>query len=242
MAHRPLSITTVTFDADETLWAFGAAQRRAFDCVLVEMRAVLPAALDIDLDALMRMQAAFVAAGDPMASWEDRRLDAFRRTLSRLDADDDGLARRFTETYLRVRYDSIELFDDVEPALRALGRTYTLGLISNGNTRASRCGLPGVFDFELYAEDHEGACKPDRRMFDAAAGAAGCALHELAHVGDSLATDVRGALAVGAAAVWLNRDGRPNETDAIPTREIAGLDEAPAALHELALARSGSRP
>ena len=242
MARTSTRITAITFDADETLWAFAAAQRRAFESVLVEMQAMAPAARGLTLDALMRVQGEMVAAGDATQSWEHRRLDAFRETLARLGSPDEELARHFTATYLRVRYDSIELFADVVPVLEQLGRTYTLGLISNGNTRASRCGLPGVFDVELYAEDHGGACKPDRRMFDAAAQAADCSFDELLHIGDSLASDVQGALAVGAVAVWLNRDGLANETGIVPTREIRSLVDLPGVLRGLALATDRSGP
>ena len=149
---------------------------------------------------------------------------------------DDALAREFTATYLRVRYDSIDMFDDVMPVLQTLRGRYVLGVISNGNTRADRCGLPDMFDFELYAEDFGGACKPDRPMFDAAMEAAGCSRGELAHVGDSLENDVLGALGVGAVAVWLNRSGVPNATNVRPTHEIRGLDELPSVLASPGLA------
>ena len=242
MPSLSCQITTITFDADETLWAFDAAQRRAFQCALIEMQALVPATAGIDASDLRRIQATFVASADPRASWEARRLDAFRRTLARFDAADDTLAQRLTATYLRVRYDSIELFDDVDPVLATLRPGYTLGIISNGNTRAGRCGCPDLFDLELYAEDFDGVSKPGRRMFDAAMAASACSPRELLHVGDSLANDVAGALGVGAAAVWLNRAARPRASAVVPTHEIRSLTELPALLGVPHLATDGSTP
>jgi len=217
-------ITTITFDADETLWQFAAAQQRAFERVLPAIRQLGPDAGAMDLADLKRWHGEFTAASDPTRPWEERRLDAFRRTLQRLGHDDEAAARRLTAAYLSVRYASIELFGDVLPTLRALGQRYALGLISNGNTRASRCGLANVFDFELYAEDYAGARKPDRRMLDAAVALTGNPPDRLAHVGDSLTQDVAGALGAGAIAVWLNRNADRADAPVLPTYEIRGLE------------------
>ena len=43
-------------------------------------------------------------------------------------------------------------------------------------------------------------------------------------VGDSIEKDVRGALAAGLEAVWVNRSGRLRPGD-LDVPEIAGLDE-----------------
>ncbi len=235
-------ITTITFDADETPWQFAAAQQRAFAHVLPAIRALTPSAKGMDVAELARWHRDFTTESDSARPWKERRLDAFRLTLRRLGRDDESTARSLTDAYMRVRYGSIELFDDVRPAFRALQRRYTLGLISNGNTRAARCGLAGVFNFELYAEDHDGARKPDRRMFDAALAHTGEPAGTLAHVGDSLTQDVAGALAVGAVAVWLNRTRESGRVDVAPTREISSLTDLGPALDALALAAPQRTP
>jgi FMN hydrolase / 5-amino-6-(5-phospho-D-ribitylamino)uracil phosphatase len=235
-------VTTITFDADETLWQFADAQQRAFARVLPELQLLVPNADGMRAADLAQWHREFTQASDPTRSWEERRLDAFRRTLGRLGRHDDAMAKRLTAAYLRVRYDTIKLLDDVQPALRALGQRYRLGLISNGNTRATRCGLAGVFDFELYAEDHDGARKPSRRMFDVAIARAGGPPSALAHVGDSLAQDVVGALEVGAVAIWLNRGARPGDAAVDPTCEIRSLADLAPSLDAFTLARGGATP
>jgi putative hydrolase of the HAD superfamily len=47
------------------------------------------------------------------------------------------------------------------------------------------------------------------------------------HVGDSVASDVAGANAIGAVSVWLNRDVRQNDLGITPDYEIQSLAELP---------------
>jgi FMN hydrolase / 5-amino-6-(5-phospho-D-ribitylamino)uracil phosphatase len=99
-----------------------------------------------------------------------------------------------------------------------------LGLVSNGNSYPERCGLDGQFAFVVFA--HEvGLEKPHPAMFRAACRRADCAEDEFMHVGDSLRSDVQGAKAIGAFAVWLNRSGVPRPSDVDPDFEIGTLLE-----------------
>jgi len=68
-----------------------------------------------------------------------------------------------------------------------------------------------------------GALKPHRRSFDQVAAALGVGLADLVHVGDRHDTDVSGAEACGATAVWLTR--RPDRPIAARTIVVSGLAE-----------------
>lgn len=69
-----------------------------------------------------------------------------------------------------------------------------------------------------------GALKPHRRSFDQVAAALGVALTDLVHVGDRHDTDVTGAEACGAIAVWLTRrPDRPIASRTIVVRTLAEL-------------------
>lgn len=108
------------------------------------------------------------------------------------------------------------------PALRGRLR---IGIVSNGNSFADRCGLGFPFDFEVYSE-RSGCAKPDPAIFRLACEAAGCRARELVHVGDSLRQDVLAAREAGCPAVWLRRG--PGVIDApagVPV--IGSLDELP---------------
>ena len=78
-----------------------------------------------------------------------------------------------------------------------------------------------------------GAGKPSVEIFAEAARRAGVALHEAAHVGDSLVTDVAGAKEAGMIAIWLNRGQQTLQPhDSQPDYAVASLSEVAALLSE----------
>ena len=99
--------------------------------------------------------------------------------------------------------------------LAALRGNFVLGLLTNGNTYPERCGLPDTFKFAVFGQDH-GTRKPDPALFRIALVRAGCAAHQLLHVGDSLGNDVGGARAAGVRSVWLNPTGAANDSPHVP--------------------------
>ena len=153
---------------------------------------------------------------------EEIRLEAFRETLKDSGKPDDALARRLNELYLKHRFKDIALFDDVLPTLEALRPNYTLGLISNGNTYPKHCGLEGMFQFAVFAQDY-GVEKPDPEIFRIAMEHAGCTHDELLHVGDSIEDDIEGSLGAGIKAVWLNRTTAKKPADLKELPEISSL-------------------
>jgi putative hydrolase of the HAD superfamily len=111
------------------------------------------------------------------------------------------------EMELRVRPD---LVPGVVDALKALGRRYTLVVVSDAiftPGRALRELLAGYGLRDLFAafvfSDEIGCSKPHSRVFSRAAELAGCALEEIVHIGDREHNDVAGAKDAGARAVLL---------------------------------------
>jgi HAD superfamily hydrolase (TIGR01662 family) len=105
------------------------------------------------------------------------------------------------------------LYDDVEPALRALAaRGFTLGLISNSH----RCLSSFQEHFELrpliasaISSSEHGYMKPHPSIFEAALEQAGVSAAESMMVGDSLAHDVEGAVRAGMRGVLVHRSDAP---------------------------------
>ena len=63
-------------------------------------------------------------------------------------------------------------------------------------------------------------------MFTTALGLLGLGPHEVIHVGDSLTSDVAGAVRLGMPAAWVNRQRRPApEAGPRPTYEVADFGE-----------------
>ncbi|WP_410646410.1 HAD family hydrolase [Amycolatopsis sp. cmx-4-54] len=84
--------------------------------------------------------------------------------------------------------------------------------------------LTTVFDETVFSSD-VGVAKPCREMF--AAAAAGTALDRVVHVGNSLTTDIHGALDAGCRAVLFNPRGKPCPAG---VRAITSLDQMPDAV------------
>lgn len=205
-------IKAISFDADGTLWDFSKVMHHSLGYVMKELEKADPLAasrLNIEKLIEIRNRVAEELKGK-ITNLEEVRLEAFRQTLAEVARPDDALAERLNKTYLEHRFEDIELFPDVLPALRSLKSNYTLGLLSNGNSYPERCGLDGIFGFVVFSQEH-GVEKPDPRIFQITLQRAGCAAEELLHVGDSLENDVEGASSVGIRSVWLNREGCERE-------------------------------
>ncbi|MFQ6030262.1 MAG: HAD family hydrolase [Dehalococcoidia bacterium] len=226
MPTAPTKITTISFDADGTLWDFEKVMREALGQALAELQrrvALAPDALSVETMIAIRDEVWEEFKGKE-TNLEKIRLTAFRRTLEYVGLTDEGLAAHLNSLYLKHRYEHIQLFDDVLPTLDALQGRYVLGILSNGNTHPDRCGLPGRFQFVVQSQDH-GLEKPAPGIFMIALQQAGCAAGEMLHVGDSLSNDVAGAQGVGVPAVWLNRDQHPSDPEIRPDFEITALTE-----------------
>jgi FMN hydrolase / 5-amino-6-(5-phospho-D-ribitylamino)uracil phosphatase len=224
-------LTTVVFDADETVIDLRPAVTGALAAVLDEMRRLSPAASAVTLADLESDWGA-VFGGLASAPVVEIRRAALARSLAR--ADLTSHLDRVAELFFAKRFALSGPFEDVLPALAALRPRYRLGLASNGNSRAERCGLPGAFAFEVYAHLDGVPKKPAPQFYSVVCAAAGAPPSSIVHVGDSAAHDVAGAQAAGLRAVWLNREGRPRPPGLRPDAEITTLAELPAALAALA--------
>jgi FMN hydrolase / 5-amino-6-(5-phospho-D-ribitylamino)uracil phosphatase len=225
-------IKAISFDGDMTLWDFEAVMRHSLAQALAELRKHLPsvnaAELTVDRMIEIRNTAAEELRGESVL--ERIRLEAFVRTLRSVGNDNHELAGHLNSVYLKHRFEDIELYPDVSPALDSLAARYVLGLVSNGNSYPERCGLQDRFTFVVLAQDL-GVEKPHPALFWAACKKARCTPDELMHVGDSLSSDVRGATGVGAVAVWLNRSRRPRDPKVAADFEIHSLTELQALLN-----------
>ncbi|NUP95879.1 MAG: HAD hydrolase-like protein [Planctomycetaceae bacterium] len=118
-------------------------------------------------------------------------------------------------------------FEETKPALERLGRLYQLAVLSNVETRVLYQSLQTIgveVDFFVTAEQVR-SYKPARAHFDAALERSKRDKSRILHVGASLFHDVRPALEYGWNVAWVNRDGRPGRSDAVPALEVRSLTE-----------------
>lgn len=156
------------------------------------------------------------------------RREAWRLALADQGVRDDRLAEMLGERFMAERRARHEVFPDAEPTIRELSRTHTLGVVTNGASclqreKLSASGLRDYFSVVVVSAE-VGVAKPDPSVFRTAVR--GFSPERTVMVGDSLTKDVRGALAAGLGAVWLNRSRRPvSNGSGVP--EVATLADLP---------------
>ncbi|VAY02420.1 Flavin mononucleotide phosphatase YigB [Arsenophonus endosymbiont of Aleurodicus dispersus] len=109
--------------------------------------------------------------------------------------------------------------------LSTLAEKVPLAVITNGNADPYACGLGDYFQFVLKA-GQDGRAKPFSDMYYLAAQKFNIVLDNILHVGDSLTTDIQGALHSGMQACWINANNSnllTNDNKILPHVEITGL-------------------
>ena len=221
------NIRTITFDMDDTLWDFQSAMENALGVTLERLRGILPGDPTARLTVQRMMDirdGVALEMGEGTVRQEEIRYAAMVKTLELLGSADRGIADELFSIYMEARLAGAKPFDDVPDVLAALKNRYRLGIISNGNNTPQAVGLDDVFAFTVFAHDC-GFPKPDPRIFEYALAKFGDAPRVVAHVGDSLESDVQGANRHGMLSVWLNRDAAANGTGIAPHREIRDFAE-----------------
>lgn len=163
--------------------------------------------------------------------------EVWRRGLADLGVDDAALADELRALYQRERMGRHVNFPETEGALADLQRDFRLALLTNGaediqQKKLDGSGLAGFFE-EILISGEIGVGKPDALPFEVLFGRLGVTAAETAMVGNSLSSDVQGALNAGALAIWLNRDGSWAEEGIEPEVEIQTLRQLRGALERL---------
>lgn len=212
-------IKTVAFDADHTLVDTNTAVTAGLAAVVAHLN---DPRLSVELfqeDARehwrrMAEQPALVI-----------RTEATRHTLARVgrEAETDAIA----ELFFDVRFANSRPFHGVVEVLRKLRAEYTIGYATNGNSRSDRCGLEGMFDFELYAIVDGVPKKPAEAFYRRMVELAQREPAEIVYVGDDYEHDVVGPKSLGMRAVWLNRSGAEVPGEVEPDAVIDNLLDLP---------------
>ena len=120
-----------------------------------------------------------------------------------------------------------EPFDDVLPVLEVLHSHSKLALASNGINKVQPSRVQNLRHYfeEAFISEGMGCIKPDRAFWDIVFAKIGAQPNECLMIGDSLSSDIAGAIAYGMDACWLNRSGQENNSDIQPTFTIRSLTE-----------------
>ncbi|MCC9308284.1 HAD family hydrolase [Kitasatospora sp. RB6PN24] len=220
-------IAAISFDADDTLWDFGASFAVAIAATAGRLRAegLCRPGGPVTGEWLAELWTVASAAAEPGATLEAIRKASFTMALEECGqpARPERVAEMFT-TYNETRWAAMKPFPEVVAVLGALAEHYPLAVTTNGNTDPAKVGLD---HFSCVTSANEsGYQKPDPRMFHRTAERLGVDPAHVLHVGDHLAHDALAARAAGLQACWLNRLGPGAESRAAAAagiREIADL-------------------
>jgi HAD superfamily hydrolase (TIGR01549 family) len=216
-------IRAISIDLDDTLWPVWPAITRAEE--------VLHAWLGEHAPATARMFSDPVALRAIRMRMADERpdlahdLSALRRESIRLcleqAGDDPSLAHAAFDVFFAQRQ-RVDFYADALDALARMGARWPLVALSNGNADVHRVGIGHHFHAKIAAREF-GVAKPDVRIFQGAADAAGVPMEAVLHIGDDVALDVVGALQAGMQAAWVNRGGAAWDHALRPQAEVAEL-------------------
>jgi putative hydrolase of the HAD superfamily len=229
-----MELTGILFDLDGTLADTAGAERDAWDAIADVIEHHVPSIDRHELyarytDVFEPHWTAFLGGEIDFGEYRRRRLGDAIAPWGELD---DALFDAYRQEKRRG-VERLRPFPAAVPILRqARSLGLRVGLLTNGPSELQRAKLAvtrleGELDSIAISEEI-GAAKPDREAFERAAELLGCALPELAMVGDSPAYDIEGALAAGLAAAVLVTGERP--LDVQGARVVVALEDVPSAL------------
>jgi len=157
------------------------------------------------------------------------RQQVWTRALTDVGIEDPELARQLLGRYQEERAKRHAPFPDASEVLEDLRKDFKLGMLTNGAsdvqwTKLDGAGLRSYFD-EVVVTGDIGVGKPDPKPFEVILSRLGVQAKEAAMVGNSLTSDVQGALNAGVKSVWLNLDDSWAVGGITPDVEIRSLGE-----------------
>jgi putative hydrolase of the HAD superfamily len=204
----------VFFDFDDTLWDFRTNSERVLKDLFTEygLEQKLGAGEEAFLEVFHTTNLRFWSLYHRKEiSKEYLRNHRFHETFRSFGYDHYEENLRVTEQYLKRAPYGSALKEGCREVLEYLGPHYRLHIITNGfrevfDMKMEACGIRHFFDQVIVSEDYE-LTKPDERVFRLAEELAGAGRHDCVMIGDSLESDVQGALNAGWEAIYLSPDG-----------------------------------
>ena len=215
----------VLFDADNTLFDFDQAERRALQAALEAHGYPFN---DLTEQLYLAVNRALWHRFDLGSIEKETLLRERFAVFSRVMGGQDD-PEEFNRFYLDRLAEGSDLLPGAEDLCRALAPHCTLAIITNGVSRAQRgrfCAspLPPLFS-GLYISGELGVSKPHKAFFDAVLQD----LHIPSHahtvvVGDNLFSDIQGGINAGLDTIWYTPRRLPNPDGPFPTFEVSDFD------------------
>ena len=224
-----MTITTLSFDLDDTVWDPRPALLAADKAQWEHLTGRFPHLSEhFTKDRVMGCRKRVIdkspmIVGDVTAL----RLEVMEQLLLSLDVPADSAISAAQDAFaaFMAHRNEVVLFPDAIDVLSHLAERFTLIAITNGNADVHKTALGPLFKLAFRA-DEVGSAKPDAKIFEVAMSEATCASNAMIHIGDSIETDVNGALNAGVTPIWFNANGDENSLGVIEVRSLTDLPTA----------------
>jgi HAD superfamily hydrolase (TIGR01549 family) len=223
-------INVLSFDLDDTLWPCSPTILNAEKILYLWMSEHVPKITQrYDIQQLReRRRALLIARPELSHDLTALRLLSFEQLANEFDLPSDWVVPAF-EIFHDARQE-VNLFDDVEPTLDSLSKTFRLASITNGNADTVKTGVDHWFDVSLTSEKF-GQLKSQPGIYTKVLELMAVSADEMVHIGDDPVHDVLGAKLAGISAIWLNRENKAwQRDDCEPDAVISSLVELPVLL------------
>ncbi len=201
------------FDFDDTLWDFQKNSSAVLHQLFYEfeLEGKLKADLTEFLSAYKKVNQQFwTLYNTKQISKQHLRDHRFNETFKLFGYDHFEENLLITEQYLKRAPHGSCLKDGCVEILEYLKPNYQLHIITNGfkevfSIKMKACGIGNYFDKIIISEEHQ-LVKPEEKIFRLAESFAAADTKDCVMIGDSLESDVKGALNAGWEAIYFAED------------------------------------
>ena len=211
------------FDLDRTLWDYDTNCANALESIwkefgtnvlqlpdLVQNSTFMPNLEHFISAFKISNQEAWALFDARKINKEELRHYRFQKVLSRLNKQNDEIAYKLEESFLYECPRQNAVIDGAVSVLELLKPHYKLHILTNGfmETQTLKLKSAGLLDYfeSVTTSECSPYRKPEPEIFEFTLRKIEARAEEVLMIGDSLSTDVEGALAAGIKAVWFNRD------------------------------------
>ena len=208
-----LSYKYLLLDADGTFLDFSRTEEEAlaklFDCCGIPLTKEYLSAYEAANSEVWRN---FEEGKISMERLKSLRFEKFFTSMG-LALDPQKTGRMF----IKLLSDAAYIIEGAETLLERLSKDYSLSVITNGiaevqRGRLKKLGLMKYFD-GLFISEELGVQKPSAAFFDKTLESLGAQKSQCLVIGDSLTSDMKGAVECGLDALFLNLSGQQVEID-----------------------------
>ena len=224
------------FDLDDTLLDFKASEQVSFNDTMRNLGLhAMPKGLFTQYQAIN--MALWKAFENGAVSKDFLKVERFRRTFAENDLELDPEAA--SHLYHESLSNTVVLIDGAQQLCETLSGIGEVGIITNGveaiqHRRITASCLHAHVSF-IATSEACGHAKPDHRFFDyTVKKARSFSRAESIIIGDRLDADIMGANRFGIESCWFNPGQLTNDTQAVPTCEVACLHDVIPALRAIA--------